>query len=140
VGLWVGFIDEKSGLTVITEDEFWETFRAAHLAGNTSPALDVMATALNKEFPGEPMATQVDAFAAKVRKQIEARVGEIKADLTAYIEQDTDLLNDGVPVSIALLDMALDRFIDLHGEQDAHQFIDSALAKAVQRSKARRVS
>ena len=127
-------------LTVITEDELWETFRAAHRAGRTSPVLDVMAEALNKEFPGEPMATQVDAFAAKVRKQIVVRVGEIKADLAAYIEIDTDLLNDGVPVSVALLEMALERFIDLHGEQDARELIESAFAKCVQRSKIQRVS
>jgi hypothetical protein len=86
------------------------------------------------------MKPQVDAFAAKVRRQTEARVDEIKAAIAAYIEVDTDLLNDGVPVSIALLDIALDRFIDLHGEQDAHHLIQSAFRRAVQRSKAQRVS
>ena len=79
---------------------------------------------------------QVDAFAMQVRRQTQARVDEIKADIAAYIEQDTDLLNDGVPVSIALLDMALDRFIDLHGDHDAHELIASAFRRAVQRSKA----
>jgi hypothetical protein len=83
------------------------------------------------------MTTQADASVAKLRQQINARADEIKADLAAYIERETDPVNDNTEVSIALLDMALDRFIDLHGEQDAHHLIESAFKRAVGRMKTR---
>jgi hypothetical protein len=84
------------------------------------------------------MTTQADVSVAKLRQQIDARVDDIKADLAAYIDRETDLFNDGAEVSIALLDMACDRFIDLHGEQDAHFLIESAFRRAVGRIKTRR--
>jgi hypothetical protein len=84
---------------------------------------------------GVPMTTQLDASVAKLRKQIAARVDEIKTDLAASIERNTDL-NDGAEVSIALLEMALDRYIDLHGEQDARHLIDSSFRRAAQKWKA----
>jgi hypothetical protein len=39
---------KEPGEIVMTEDEFWAAFRAAHLAGETSPELDVMAKALDR--------------------------------------------------------------------------------------------
>lgn len=83
------------------------------------------------------MTTQLDASRAKLKKKIEARVGEIKADLAAYIAQETDLFNDGAPVSIALLEMAIDRYISLHGEQDARHLIESTIRKVIEKSKMR---
>jgi hypothetical protein len=83
----------------------------------------------------EPMTTPADASVAKLRRKIKARVDEIKAALAAYIESDTNPLTDDVEVSIALLDMALDRYIDLHGEQDARQLIESAFCRAVGKMK-----
>jgi hypothetical protein len=83
------------------------------------------------------MTTPTDASVAKLRRKIIARVDEIKADLAAYIELDTDVLNDNVEVSIALLDMALDRYIDLHGAQDARDLVESAFRRAVEKAKIR---
>ena len=83
------------------------------------------------------MATPTDASVAKLRRKIIARVDEIKADLAEYIELDTDVLNDNVEVSIALLDMALDRYIDLHGAQDARDLVESAFRRAVEKAKIR---
>ena len=83
------------------------------------------------------MTTPTDASVAKLRRKIIARVDEIKADLAEYIELDTDVLNDNVEVSIALLDMALDRYIDLHGAQDARDLVESAFRRAVEKAKIR---
>lgn len=83
------------------------------------------------------MTTPADASVAKLRKKIEVRVEEIKAGLAAYIELDTDILTDHSEVSIALLDMALDRYIDLHGAQDARDLVESAFRRAVERAKIR---
>jgi hypothetical protein len=79
------------------------------------------------------MTTQLDASAAKLKKKIRARVDEIKADIAAYIERDTDAVNDGAEVSIALLEMAIDRYIDLHGERDARHLIESSFRRAVEK-------
>ena len=83
------------------------------------------------------MTTQLDASAAKLKRKIQARVDEIKADLATHIEQHTDAFNDAAEVSIALLEMALDRYINLHGEQDARRLIESCIRRTVEKSKAR---
>jgi|HubBroStandDraft_4_1064222.scaffolds.fasta_scaffold495396_1 hypothetical protein len=83
------------------------------------------------------MKTQVDESVAKLRKQMEARVDEIKADFAACIEEDTDLLNEGAEVSIALLEMAVDRYIDLHGEKEVRHLIESSFRRAIAKSKKR---
>ena len=38
---------KAKGLTVITEDEWWDAFKAAHVPGE-SPEMDIMADALAK--------------------------------------------------------------------------------------------
>jgi hypothetical protein len=83
------------------------------------------------------MTTPTDASVAKLRRKIIARVDEIKADLAAYIESDTDVPNDDAVVSIALLEVALDRYIDLHGAPDARDLVESAFRRAVEKSKKR---
>jgi hypothetical protein len=60
-----------------------------------------------------------------------ARADEIKAELSARIEANMDSVNEGTVVSIALLEMAIHRYIDLHGEQDAHFLIESAFRRAL---------
>ena len=83
------------------------------------------------------MTAHLDTSVAKLRKKIAARVDEIKADLAAYIKHNTDVFNDGAEVSIAFLEMALDRYIDLHGEKDARHLIESSFRRAVEKSKKR---
>jgi hypothetical protein len=83
------------------------------------------------------MTTQLDASVKKLRRQIEVRVEQIKRELAVYIQQETHPLKEGVEVSIALLDMALDRYVDLHGEKDARDLIESAFRRAVEKSKNR---
>ena len=44
----------------------------------------------------------------------------------------TNILNDfSIPASIALLETAIDRYLDLHGEEDAHDLIERAFRRVV---------
>ena len=57
------------------------------------------------------------------------RIEEIKCHLSACIDDHTDAA-DQVAVSVALLEMAVDRFIETHGPKDALDVIDTALDRA----------
>ena len=58
------------------------------------------------------MTTQFEETSAKLKKIVQTRVAQIKAVLAAYISHETDSTNDGAEVSIALLEMAIDRYIE----------------------------
>ncbi|WP_263351329.1 hypothetical protein [Acidicapsa acidisoli] len=81
------------------------------------------------------MTAPIDVSVAKLRKQIRASAEKIKASILAHIERETDPVNQNAEVSMALLDLALDRYVELHGEPDARRLVDSAFKRAVARWK-----
>jgi len=68
---------------------------------------------------------------ATVKRGVDARVGEIKRGLAHWIA-DTATSADHTPVSIALLETAIDRYLDIHDEADARDLIERTLRRAVQ--------
>jgi hypothetical protein len=77
----------------------------------------------------------LDEAVAKYRKRMEPRIAKIKLEVRANLEKRTDMLGESVEVHSALLEMALDWFIVLHGEEDAHDLIECAFRRAVKRLK-----
>ena len=69
---------------------------------------------------------------ATVKRGVDARVAEIKRGLAHWLG-DTTSPADHTPVSIALLETAIDRYLDIHDEADARDFIDRAVRRAVQK-------
>jgi hypothetical protein len=69
---------------------------------------------------------------ATIKRGVEARVGEIKRGLAHWIG-DATTSADHTSVSIALLETAIDRHLDLHDEADAREFIDKAFRRAGQK-------
>jgi hypothetical protein len=69
---------------------------------------------------------------ATVKRGVEARVGEIKRDLAQWL-CDTTTSADHTPVSIALLETAIDRYLDIHDEEDTRDFIERAVRREVQK-------
>lgn len=69
---------------------------------------------------------------ATVKRGVDARVGEIKRGLAQWIG-DSASFTDHTPVSIALLETAIDRYLDIYDEEEAREFIEKALLRAVQR-------
>lgn len=69
---------------------------------------------------------------AIIKRGLEARVGELRRDLAHWIG-DTTTSADHTPVSIALLETAIDRYLDTHDEADARDLIERIFRRAVQR-------
>jgi hypothetical protein len=84
-------------------------------------------TAANPE-PDAELASNI----ATVKRGVEARVAAIKRGLAHWLN-DTTTSADHTPVSIALLETAIDRYLDIHDEGDARDFIDRAVRRAVQK-------
>jgi hypothetical protein len=69
---------------------------------------------------------------AILRARQSAEVDRLKQSLAAWIEGNTQLAND-VAVSIAMLETAFDRYIDLHGATDAFELIESAFRRRAEK-------
>lgn len=69
---------------------------------------------------------------ATIKRGVDARVGEIKRALAHWIA-DTTTSADHTSVSIALLETAIDRYLDIHDEADARDLIEKTLRRAAQR-------
>jgi hypothetical protein len=69
---------------------------------------------------------------ATIKRGIDARVAEIKRGLARWLD-DTTTPADHTPVSFALLETALDRYLDIHDEADARDLIERSLQRAVQK-------
>jgi uncharacterized protein HemY len=69
---------------------------------------------------------------ATVKRGVEARAGEIKRGLAHWL-CDTTTSADHTPVSIALLETAIDRYLDTHDEQNARDLIERQLRRAMQK-------
>jgi hypothetical protein len=67
---------------------------------------------------------------ATVKRGLEARVAEIKRGLAHWLD-DTTSSADHTPVSIALLEAACDRSLDIHDEADARDLIERAFRRVV---------
>jgi hypothetical protein len=59
-----------------------------------------------------------------IKRGVDARVGEIRRGLAHWIG-DTTTSADPIPVSIALLETAIDRYLDTHDEPDARDLIEN---------------
>ena len=64
-----------------------------------------------------------------IQMRMKKRVVQIKGDLAASIDEHTDPSEEFL-VSVALLEMAVDRFIETHGPEDALEIIDIACRRA----------
>jgi hypothetical protein len=64
-----------------------------------------------------------------IQMRMKKRIVQIKGDLAACIDEHTDPSEEFL-VSVALLEMAVDRFIEAHGQKDALEIIDTACCRA----------
>ena len=64
-----------------------------------------------------------------IQMRMKKRVVQIKGDLAASIDEHADPSEEFL-VSVALLEMAVDRFIETHGPEDALEIIDTACRRA----------
>jgi hypothetical protein len=69
---------------------------------------------------------------ARFKRGMQARVAEIKRGLGQWLDQNMSIA-DHVAASAALLDLAIDRYLDLHDEEDARDLIERSFHRAVQR-------
>ena len=69
---------------------------------------------------------------AKFKRGYQARVVAIKRDLVQWLAQNTSFADHG-EASKALLELAFERYLDIHDEEDARDFIERAFRRAVQR-------
>jgi hypothetical protein len=74
------------------------------------------------------LAEKIEAF----KKRGEARRDEFKRGLTRFLERRTSP-GDYTEVSCALLEMACERHLDLHDEEDALDLIQRAFRRVVQK-------
>jgi hypothetical protein len=98
-------------------------------------ALAVMTeTAWPTESDFDPPRPDDKEMAAKIKKWKErhhARIAEIKRELAQWIDQKLPLADHGA-ASTALLELAFDQYIALHGEVDAADLIHRAYRRTVQ--------
>jgi predicted DNA-binding ribbon-helix-helix protein len=86
------------------------------------------------EKPAAPLAPDAELAEkiARFKRGMQARIAEIKRGLVQWLDQTTSSA-DHVEASAALLDLACDRYLDLHDEEDTRDFIEKAVRRAVQR-------
>jgi hypothetical protein len=76
-------------------------------------------------------AASVAPNAAIVRQRMEAEVARLRKRLHEWIEQHTH--RNDVEITHALLEAAFERQIDLHGEQDALDLVQSAFRRTAKK-------
>src|ERR1700759_3863797 len=94
---------------------------------------------------GGLMKTLTDAAITALRKRMQERVADIKADLKPWIARHSGQASEDpnnphnkfpanyVEISSALLETAIDRHIWLHGPIDALEFIESAFRRQAEK-------
>ena len=78
------------------------------------------------------MTNEISPASGKMLHGLKARVAEIKGELAGWIECETASSDHGA-VGIALLELAIDRQIDLLGEADALGLIHTAFQRIADR-------
>jgi hypothetical protein len=86
------------------------------------------------EKPAAPLAPDAELaeMIATFKRGTQARVAEIKCGLGEWLDETTSSA-DHVEASRALLELALDRYLDLHDEEDAHDLMERTFRRAVRR-------
>jgi hypothetical protein len=69
---------------------------------------------------------------ARFRRGMQARVAAIKRGLVQWLDENTSSA-DHVEASKALLELAIERYLDLHDEEDTRDFIERAYRRAVRK-------
>jgi hypothetical protein len=69
---------------------------------------------------------------ARFKRGFQARVVAIKRGLLQWLDQNTSLADHG-EASKALLELAIERYLDIHDEEDTRDFIDRAFRREVQK-------
>jgi hypothetical protein len=69
---------------------------------------------------------------ARFKRGMQARVAEIKRGLGQWLDQNTSLA-DNVEASKALLELAIERYLDIHDEEDARDIMERTFRREVQR-------
>jgi hypothetical protein len=70
---------------------------------------------------------------AIIKKRVMAETAKVKAELDVWIGQNTHPAQ-GVAVMYALLELGIEKMLDLHGDEDAREFVDAAFNRAVRRN------
>jgi hypothetical protein len=65
----------------------------------------------------------------------DAQISKVKADLETWIDEHYPDHNLNVVVMNALLELAFERFINLHGEKDALELIGSRFRRAAKKTR-----
>ena len=70
-----------------------------------------------------------------VRDRLGPKIAEVKHDLTSWLDQHhpADTVLNTVAAGIALVEMGCDRFLAVHGEDYALDYIQKIFARAVQK-------
>lgn len=77
---------------------------------------------------------ELEAKVAAFRRRAAARIAEIKRDLQRHIDETTHPVGDYVAVSTALLEMACERYLELHEDAvEAEDFIQTVFRRVVKR-------
>jgi hypothetical protein len=77
---------------------------------------------------------EFDAKVAAFVRRAAARTAEIKRDLQRYLDETTHPVSDYVVVSTALLEMACERYLDIHEDAvEAADFIQKVFRRVVKR-------
>ena len=69
---------------------------------------------------------------ARFKRGMQARVAEIKRALGQWLDETTSSA-DHVEASTALLELAIERYLDLHDEEDARDIIERNFRRAAQK-------
>jgi hypothetical protein len=83
----------------------------------------------------EDEATKLERMRAQFVERQDAHISMAKTDLAAWIDEHYPEPNDNVVIMNALLELALERFIDLHGEKDALELIRSRFRRTAKKTK-----
>jgi hypothetical protein len=83
----------------------------------------------------EDEATKLERMRAQFVERQDAHISMAKTDLAAWIDEHYPEPNDNVVIMNALLELALERFIDLHGEKDALELIGSRFRRTAKKTK-----
>jgi hypothetical protein len=78
--------------------------------------ISIVPTAVLRSVPGRW---------ARQKNGQDAQISKVKADLETWIDEHYQDHSLNVVVMSALLEVAFERFIDLHGEKDALELIES---------------
>jgi hypothetical protein len=83
----------------------------------------------------EDEAAKLERMRAQFVERQDAHISKVKTDLATSIDEHYAEPNVNVVIMNALLELAFERFIDLHGEKDALELIGSHFRRTAKKTK-----